>query len=115
MDVDSRYGKLKWKQIDNFTRNTVVGKYNSIALVDVVWNHMSYDARFLRTHPQATYNLKNCPYLIPAFKIDVKLQLLSKKGFPLYGLDFNRDNSTIRNVLGQHFEYGSDVYRGTLQ
>ncbi|XP_065198718.1 glycogen debranching enzyme-like, partial [Sycon ciliatum] len=44
--------------------------WGMFSLVDVVWNHTASDAPWLRTHPEAGYNLKNSPHLKPAFELN---------------------------------------------
>jgi glycogen debranching enzyme len=45
-------------------------EYGIAGIVDVVWNHTAINSPWLGDHPEATYNILNCPYLTPAFIID---------------------------------------------
>jgi len=45
-------------------------KYNLLGITDVVWNHAANNSEWLGDHPEATYNIHNCPYLKPAFAVD---------------------------------------------
>eukprot|EP00834_Sanchytrium_tribonematis_P001489 NODE_37_length_35953_cov_1.028037.p1 type:complete len:1328 gc:universal NODE_37_length_35953_cov_1.028037:5354-9337(+) len=47
--------------------------------VDVVWNHCSNDALWIRKHPECGYNLKNTPHLILAFIVDECILQLSEE------------------------------------
>eukprot|EP01126_Amoeba_proteus_P021905 TRINITY_DN22274_c0_g1_i1.p1 TRINITY_DN22274_c0_g1~~TRINITY_DN22274_c0_g1_i1.p1 ORF type:complete len:138 (+),score=21.45 TRINITY_DN22274_c0_g1_i1:129-542(+) len=48
-----------------------------LCLGDVVLNHTVNNSAWLFEHPEAAYNIHNCPYLLPAFELDVVLQRLS--------------------------------------
>ena len=50
-----------------------------LAMVDVVWNHTSFDTPWLLKHPEAGYNLVNSPHLRPAYALDVALVNLSRE------------------------------------
>ena len=39
-------------------------------MTDLVLNHTGSDSAWLHEHPEATYNLRNNPHLIPAFIMD---------------------------------------------
>lgn len=48
-------------------------KCKLLAMIDVVWNHTSFDTPWLLKHPEAGYNLVNSPHLRPAYALDVAL------------------------------------------
>ena len=50
-----------------------------LAMVDVVWNHTSFDTPWLLQHPEAGYNLVNSPHLRPAYALDVALFNFSRE------------------------------------
>jgi glycogen debranching enzyme len=50
-----------------------------LAMVDVVWNHTSFDTPWLLQHPEAGYNLINSPHLRPAYALDVALVNFSRE------------------------------------
>ena len=50
-----------------------------LAMVDVVWNHTSFDTPWLLKHPEAGYNLVNSPHLRPAYALDVALYNFSRE------------------------------------
>ena len=54
-------------------------EWGLLRVVDLVWNHCSYDSTWLRDHPDAGYNLHNSPHLIPAYILDRELHLLSRE------------------------------------
>lgn len=45
-------------------------QWQVFSICDLVYNHMANDAEFLKECPEATYNMVNSPYLIPAFVLD---------------------------------------------
>lgn len=45
-------------------------QWQVFSICDLVYNHMANDADFLKECPEATYNMVNSPYLIPAFVLD---------------------------------------------
>ncbi|KAJ1518039.1 hypothetical protein HMI55_003689 [Coelomomyces lativittatus] len=49
-----------------------------LCMTDIVWNHASHDASWLREHPECGYNLLNSPHLIPAFELDEAILQFSK-------------------------------------
>ena len=57
----------------------VCSEWGLLRVVDLVWNHCSYDSAWLRDHPEAGYNLHNSPHLIPAYTLDRELQVLSRE------------------------------------
>ena len=54
-------------------------EWGLLRVVDLVWNHCSYDSAWLRDHPDAGYNLYNSPHLIPAYILDRELHLISRE------------------------------------
>lgn len=50
-----------------------------LSMVDVVWNHTSFDTPWLIQHPEAGYSLLNTPHLCPAYALDVVLANFSKE------------------------------------
>ena len=54
-------------------------KWGVLTLVDVVWNHTSFDTPWLMKHPEAGYNLLNSPHLRPAYTLDVTLTQFSQE------------------------------------
>eukprot|EP00045_Choanoeca_perplexa_P017220 m.247081 g.247081 ORF g.247081 m.247081 type:complete len:1516 (+) comp17479_c0_seq20:110-4657(+) len=55
------------------------GGLSLLLLVDLVYNHTSPDAPWLKDHPEACYNLNNSPHLRPGFVLDQALKLVSKQ------------------------------------
>ena len=62
-----------------------------LSICDIVLNHAANESKWLKDHPEATYNLANCPHLRPAFILDQMLARVSldiqngkwvKKGVP---------------------------------
>jgi hypothetical protein len=51
------------------------GGLGLLLLVDVVYNHTSPDAAWLKDHPEACYNLNNTPHLKPGFVLDQGMAL----------------------------------------
>lgn len=61
------------------TLSSIQKKHDILCLSDVVWNHTSHDSPWLKEHPEAGYNLKNSPHLVPAWELDSALVDLSSK------------------------------------
>lgn len=66
--------------IDNMER-----KHGLLGLTDVVWNHTSYDSKWLETHPEAGYSVETAPWLESALKLDDAL-LAYGRDLPRFGL-----------------------------
>ncbi|KAK9455693.1 hypothetical protein V1511DRAFT_308976 [Dipodascopsis uninucleata] len=49
-----------------------------LSMTDVVWNHTANNSRWLREHPEATYNIKTAPHLQPAYELDDALLAFSR-------------------------------------
>ena len=69
--MDKAFTKVK-ELVDHMSKSWGV---NSI--VDVVWNHTSFDSPWLLDHPEAAYNLVNSPHLRPAYALDASLKRFS--------------------------------------
>ena len=54
-------------------------EWGVLSLVDVVWNHTSFDTPWLIQHPEAGYNLVNSPHLRPAYALDAALNKFSRE------------------------------------
>lgn len=50
-----------------------IDSLGAACMVDVVLNHIAYDTEFIEQHPEASYNLENCPYLRAAYALDKAL------------------------------------------
>ena len=72
LEVDQRYRNdandtpLNWDQIQKFIKENLQNSGN-LAFMDLVWNHASFDNKFLVEHPEGTYNLENCPHLVRGY------------------------------------------------
>ena len=71
--VDSSYMEVR-QIIKDMHQN-----WGLLAIVDVVWNHTSFDTPWLLQHPEAGYNLVNSPHLRPAYAFDVALVNFSRE------------------------------------
>ena len=69
--IDSSF--LEVQKLVNEVRN----EWGLLSIVDVVWNHTSFDTSWLLQHPEAGYNLANSPHLRPAYSLDVALARFS--------------------------------------
>lgn len=73
LSIDS--GLLEaWKIIQEMK-----SEWKILSVVDMVWNHTSFDTPWLLQHPDAGYNLINSPHLRPAYVLDVALAQFSKE------------------------------------
>ena len=61
-------------------------KHGLLGLTDVVWNHTSYDSKWLEAHPEAGYSVETAPWLESALALEDALlaygRNLSKFGLP---------------------------------
>lgn len=61
-------------------------KHGLLSLTDVVWNHTSYDSKWLEVHPEAGYSVETAPWLESALELDDALLAygcnLAKLGLP---------------------------------
>ena len=69
--VDSNYVKVR-EIVKSMQQD-----WGVLSIVDVVWNHTSFDTPWLMQHPEAGYNLVNCPHLRPAYALDAALAQFS--------------------------------------
>ena len=69
--VDSHY--LKVRELVKSMHDD----WGVLSIVDVVWNHTSFDTPWLMQHPEAGYNLVNSPHLRPAYALDATLAQFS--------------------------------------
>lgn len=60
-------------------------KHGLLALTDVVWNHTSYDSKWLEAHPEAGYSVETAPWLESALELDDAL-LAYGANLPSFGL-----------------------------
>lgn len=73
LSIDS--GLLEaWKIVQE-----VKAEWKMLSVVDMVWNHTSFDTPWLLQHPDAGYNLVNSPHLRPAYVLDVALAQFSRE------------------------------------
>ncbi|KAI0225318.1 bifunctional 4-alpha-glucanotransferase/amylo-alpha-1,6-glucosidase [Massospora cicadina] len=61
------------------TLRTMRQTHGLLGMMDMVWNHTSFDSRWLWDHPEAGYNLENSPHLRPAFELDSAILALSSQ------------------------------------
>lgn len=50
-----------------------------ISIIDIVWNHCSFDCKWLKDHPEAGYNLYNSPHLVLAYILDRELYIVARE------------------------------------
>lgn len=56
-----------------------------LSVIDMVWNHTSFDSEWLWDHPEAGYNLETAPHLRAAYEVDSAILALSEN-MASYGL-----------------------------
>ncbi|VEN50334.1 unnamed protein product, partial [Callosobruchus maculatus] len=82
-------------------------QWKMTSICDVVLNHMANESQFLHDNPDVTYNCSNCPYMRPAYLLDVALHCFSmdvKKG--LYedrGIPKEVNHEDHLNAIRYHF------------
>ena len=54
-------------------------EWGVLSICDVVLNHTANESGWLAEHPDATYNLSNCPHLRPAFLLDRCIKRLARE------------------------------------
>ncbi|EFA84547.1 glycogen debranching enzyme [Heterostelium album PN500] len=52
--------------------------HGCISMIDLVWNHTSFNSNWLKQHPEAGYNPDNSPHLKAAVEVDQALNRYSK-------------------------------------
>lgn len=65
--------------------DSMEGKHELLGLTDVVWNHTSYDSKWLEVHPEAGYSVETAPWLESALELDNAL-LAYGSNLPNFGL-----------------------------
>lgn len=72
-----------------------------LGLIDMVWNHTSFDSPWLWDHPEAGYNLENSPHLRPAFELDTAIVELSRQlsDQPLGRIEREEDLQAVMHVI----------------
>ncbi|CAH1981135.1 unnamed protein product [Acanthoscelides obtectus] len=83
-------------------------EWKMTSICDVVLNHTANESQFLQEHPDVTYNCQNCPYMRPAYLLDVAFHCFSmdvKKG--LYedrGIPIQVNHEDHLNAIRYHFK-----------
>lgn len=80
---------VTWKEIKNLV-NEMQTDWSMLSVTDVVWNHMAKNSEWLLKYPEGTFNLKNCPYLRPAYILDRALYYLT--------MDVGRGALTVEGI-----------------
>ena len=77
-DLDERYNAT-WEQVSDLV-SKMRNEWNVLSICDIVLNHAANESTWVFEDPTATYNMKNCPHLRPAFMLD---QALAKVSFDI--------------------------------
>jgi glycogen debranching enzyme len=70
-------GRYNFKDLESLL-NKIYQEWGILTISDLVYNHMSNDAPFLKECPDAGYNLQNSKFLRPGFLFDRLLHYLNK-------------------------------------
>lgn len=68
-----------------------------IFLIDIVWNHTSFDSPWLKHHPEVGYNAYNSPHLRPAILLDDAIITFSSKNLKDFPLDSEQNIKSMLN------------------
>lgn len=71
-----RNSLVTWKEVKNFV-SEMQRDWSMLSVTDVVWNHTSKNSEWLTKYPESAFNLKNCPYLRPAYILDRAIYYLA--------------------------------------
>ncbi|XP_065200578.1 glycogen debranching enzyme isoform X2 [Planococcus citri] len=69
---DQKYPTLGINDITALTEK-LRKEWKMLSICDIVLNHTANESLWLKEHPEATYNMINCPYLKPAYLLDMTL------------------------------------------
>ncbi|KAI5624143.1 glycogen debranching enzyme isoform X2, partial [Silurus asotus] len=58
-----------WSDVGNLTEK-IRNEWDMVCITDVVYNHTAVNSKWLKLHPECTYNLANSPHLKPAWILD---------------------------------------------
>ncbi|XP_030750314.1 glycogen debranching enzyme isoform X2 [Sitophilus oryzae] len=79
-----------------------------LSICDIVLNHTANESKWLKDHPESTYNCLHCPYLRPAYILDAAFHVFSldvKKGnYENCGIPTVVDNEDHLNAIRYHFK-----------
>ncbi|CEF61325.1 Glycogen debranching enzyme, metazoa family and Six-hairpin glycosidase-like domain and Glycogen debranching enzyme family and Glycoside hydrolase,catalytic domain and Glycoside hydrolase, superfamily domain-containing protein [Strongyloides ratti] len=77
LTLDNRY-KGNLHDVENLMEK-LHNKWGMLVIQDVVWNHAAKDAKWLKEHPECTFNCINSPHLRPAYLLDRALLYFSNE------------------------------------
>ncbi|XP_076266629.1 glycogen debranching enzyme isoform X2 [Rhynchophorus ferrugineus] len=74
--------KITFEDVEKFAAH-IRKEWKVLSICDIVLNHTANESKWLKDHPDATYNCVNCPYMRPAYLLDAAFHTFSmdvKKG-----------------------------------
>ena len=82
-------------------------EWGVLSICDIVLNHTANETPWLREHPEASYNLFNCPHLRPAFIMDRVIKRWALR--VMFGVGDHLDLGTFWHGRSELAMFGQDV------
>ncbi|XP_057653349.1 glycogen debranching enzyme isoform X2 [Diorhabda carinulata] len=101
-------GKMPtFQEIEQFIAK-LRNEWKVTSICDIVLNHTANESKWIKEHPDVTYNCVNCPYMRPAYLLDAAFDFFSseiKKGFyEDRGIPSEINNEDHLNAIRHHFK-----------
>lgn len=91
-------------------------KYRIKCLIDIVLNHTAIYSEWLLKHPEAGYNLENCPHLTAAYELDKLIldysQRFAEKKVSTKSAPFVNNENDLNDLIS---ELSNEIYRKNFE